>query len=122
MVRRMNHQSPVVAIESRIPMLTIRFARREFSRYSAARIADVTIGAVERPDLALFGEAPSRVVVTCAPGDLEAVRELAGDLPFAVLGVVTGESLRCTMGDEELLALPVSELHGVYESLPDRLA
>ncbi len=84
--------------------------------------ADVTIGAVERPDLALFGEAPSRVVVTCAPGDLEAVRELAGDLPFAVLGVVTGESLRCTMGDEELLALPVSELHGVYESLPDRLA
>ncbi|MBN2203889.1 MAG: phosphoribosylformylglycinamidine synthase subunit PurL [Thermoleophilia bacterium] len=84
--------------------------------------ADVTIGAVERPDLALFGEAPSRVVVTCAPGDLEAVHALAGDLPFAVLGVVTGESLRCTMGDEELLALPVSELHGVYESLPDRLA
>ena len=84
--------------------------------------ADVTIGAVERPDLALFGEAPGRVVVTCAPGDLEIVRELAGNLPFAVLGVVTGEGLRCTMGDEELLALPVSELHGVYESLPDRLA
>jgi phosphoribosylformylglycinamidine synthase len=84
--------------------------------------ADVAIGAVERPDLALFGEAPSRVVVTCAPDDLEAVRELAGELPFAVLGVVTGESLRCTMGGEELLALPVSELHGVYESLPDRLA
>jgi len=84
--------------------------------------ADVTIGAVERPDLALFGEAPSRVVATCAPGDLEAVRELAGDLPCAVLGVVTGESLRCTMGEEELLALPVSELHGAYESLPDRLA
>jgi phosphoribosylformylglycinamidine synthase len=84
--------------------------------------ADVTVGALERPDLALFGEAPSRVVVTCAPGDLEAVRELAGDVPFAVLGVVTGETVRCTMGDEELLALPVSELHGVYESLPDRLA
>jgi phosphoribosylformylglycinamidine synthase len=84
--------------------------------------ADVAIGAVERPDLALFGEAPSRVVITCAPADLEAVRELAGELPFAVLGVVTGEGLRCTMGGEELLALPVSELHGVYESLPDRLA
>ncbi len=84
--------------------------------------ADVAIDAVGRPDLALFGEAPSRVVATCAPNDLDAVHALAGDLPFAVLGVVTGESLRCTMGSEELLALPVSELHGVYESLPDRLA
>ncbi len=68
------------------------------------------------------GEAPSRVVVTCAPGDLDAVRALAGDLPFTVLGVVTGETLRCTMGAEELLALPVSELNRIYESLPERLA
>ncbi len=31
----------------------------------------VAIGAVERPDLALFGEGPSRIVVTVAPDDLE---------------------------------------------------
>ena len=69
-----------------------------------------------------IADAQSRVVVTCTPGDLDAVRALARDLPFTVLGVVTGETLRCTMGGEELLALPVSELHRVYESLPERLA
>ncbi len=84
--------------------------------------ADVAIDAVERPDLALFGEAPGRVVVTCAPDDLEALRALAGDLPFTVLGAVTGETLRCTMGVDELFAVPVNELHRAYESLPERLA
>ena len=84
--------------------------------------AEVALGAVERPDLALFGEAASRVVVTCAPGDLETVRKLAGDLPFTVLGAVTGETLRCSMGVNELFAVPVSELHSAYESLPERLA
>jgi hypothetical protein len=35
---------------------------------------------------------------------------------------VTGTDLRCTMDDKELVAVPVSELHSAYESLPQRLA
>jgi phosphoribosylformylglycinamidine synthase len=79
-------------------------------------------GAAGRPDLALFGEAPTRVVVTCAPAELEAVEALLADVPHRVVGVVTGESLRCTIKSDELFSMPVSALSAAYESLPDRLA
>ena len=56
------------------------------------------------------------------PGKLAALEELLGELPHRVAGRVTGADLRCTMEGEELFAVPVSELHSAYESLPQRLA
>jgi hypothetical protein len=82
----------------------------------------VVAGAADRADLALFGEAPTRVVVTCAPGKVAELESCLGDLPHAIVGRVAGEHLRCTMDGEELFAAPVSELHSAYESLPERLA
>jgi phosphoribosylformylglycinamidine synthase subunit PurL len=82
----------------------------------------VVTGAANRADLALFGEAPTRVIVTCAPDKLEAVLTAFAGLPHRTAGRVTGEHLRCTMDDEELVAVPVAELHSAYESLPQRLA
>ncbi len=84
--------------------------------------AAAVAGAGGRPDLALFGEAPSRIVVSVAPDKCAALEELLGDLPHRVAGRVTGADLRCTMEGEELFAVPVSELHSAYESLPQRLA
>ncbi|HZL64745.1 MAG TPA: phosphoribosylformylglycinamidine synthase subunit PurL [Thermoleophilia bacterium] len=84
--------------------------------------AAAVAGAAGRPDLALFGEAPSRIVVSVAPDKLAALEELLGELPRRVAGRVTKADLRCTMEGEELFAVPVSELHSAYESLPQRLA
>ena len=84
---------------------------------SAAAVA----GAAGRPDLALFGEAPSRVIVTVAPELLGPLDEVLGRLPHRVLGRVTGTNLRCTMQGKELFTVPVGELHSAYESLPQRL-
>jgi len=84
--------------------------------------ASAVAGAAGRPDLALFGEAPSRVIVTVAPELLGPLEALLGDLPHRVAGRVTGADLRCTIEGKELLAVPVSELHSAYESLPQRLA
>jgi phosphoribosylformylglycinamidine synthase subunit PurL len=84
--------------------------------------AAAVTGAAGRPDLALFGEAPTRVVVTCAPEKLADLEAVLGDLPHRTTGRVTGGDLRCTMDAEELFAVPVSELHSAYESLPERLA
>ena len=90
-------------------------------------------GAVDRPrddvrdDIALFGEGPSRIVVTCAPERLVELRALVADdgeglVPLAVLGSVDGGGrLRITTGGEELVDLPVDELLAAYESLPARL-
>jgi phosphoribosylformylglycinamidine synthase len=79
-------------------------------------------GAHVRPDLALFGEAPTRVVVSCAPDKVAELEAVFGDLPHRTAGRVTGADLRCTMDAKELFAVPVSELHSAYESLPERLA
>jgi len=85
---------------------------------SAASVA----GAAGRPDLALFGEAPTRVIVTVAAELLGPLDEVLGGLPHRVLGRVTGADMRCTMEGEELFTVAVSELHSAYESLPQRLA
>jgi phosphoribosylformylglycinamidine synthase II len=84
--------------------------------------AGAVTGAAGRPDLALFGEAPTRVIVTVAAELLGPLDEALGTLPHRVVGRVTGADLRCTMDGEELFTVPVSELHSAYESLPQRLA
>jgi len=84
--------------------------------------AAAVTGAAGRPDLALFGEAPTRVIVSCAPDKLAELDALLGDLPHREVGRVTGTDLRCKMDAKELFAVPVSELHAAYESLPERLA
>jgi phosphoribosylformylglycinamidine synthase II len=79
-------------------------------------------GAADRADLVLFGEAPTRVVVSCAPDKVAELVSVLGDLPHRTVGRVAGADLRCTMDGEELFAVSVSELHSAYESLPQRLA
>lgn len=75
-----------------------------------------------RPDLLLFGEAPSRVVVTVAREHLQQAQAVFGEVQHRVLGRVTGADLRCTMNGRQLLAVPVAELYGAHESLPERLS
>ena len=84
--------------------------------------ATAMTGAAGRTDLALFGEAPTRVVVSCAPEKVAELDKVLGDLPHHTVGRVAGTDLRCTMDVKELFAVPVSELHSAYESLPERLA
>ena len=73
-------------------------------------------------DLALFGEAPTRVVVTCAPDKVAELEASSATSPTARWAGLPVADLRCTMDDKELFAVPVSELHSAYESLPERLA
>jgi hypothetical protein len=95
-----------------------RFLGAEVDLGAAAAVT----GAAGRPDLALFGEAPTRVVVTCARDKVAELEAVLGDLPHRTVGRVAGADLRCTMEGKELFAVPVSELHSAYESLPERLA
>jgi phosphoribosylformylglycinamidine synthase len=75
-----------------------------------------------RPDVALFGEGPTRVIVTCAPADAAALAALAGAVPLTPLGTVGGERLQITAAGDTLVDVSVTELRRSYESLPDRLA
>ena len=102
-----------------------------------------------RADVALFGEGPTRVIVTCAPADAAALADLAtaAGVPLATLGTVAGDSLRIAVegaastgaagsgaadtsaagtstatAGATAIDLPVTALRRAYESLPDRLA
>ncbi len=64
----------------------------------------------------LFGESPSRIVISYAAEKLETVKDLVGDCPFAVIGNVGDDVLRISIGDDEAISSPVSELEAAWET------
>lgn len=74
-----------------------------------------------RQDALLFGEAPSRVVVSLPGHHLDALAGLAEEhgVPFALIGTVGGDRLVVTAGGRMLLDEPVAELERIWrEALP----
>jgi len=70
----------------------------------------------------LFSESPSRIIVSFAPENLEKVKDIAGDCPFAVIGKVGDESLNIKIGEKEIISSPVTEFENAWSnSLETRL-
>lgn len=70
----------------------------------------------------LFGETPSRIIVTFKPENLEKVKETIGDCPFSVIGKVSDDKLFFKVNGEELISDSVSNLEQVWKnSLKNRL-
>jgi phosphoribosylformylglycinamidine synthase len=101
--------------------LAVAIAESCFSSLGRSAVGaeiDVQAGDLSTEAL-LFGESPSRIVVSFAPEDLERVKEVAGDCPFAVIGKVGGSDLKINAGD---VSAPVAELESAWKnSLGDRL-
>ncbi|MBK9153403.1 MAG: phosphoribosylformylglycinamidine synthase subunit PurL [Chloracidobacterium sp.] len=71
----------------------------------------------------LFGETPSRVVVSFKPENLDRVREIAGEVPFIIIGTVGDDILSVIIDGAQALAEPISKLETIWESsLETRLA
>jgi phosphoribosylformylglycinamidine synthase len=64
----------------------------------------------------LFGESPSRIVISFAAEKLEKVRDAIGDCPFELIGTVSGTQLRINVDSDLKLTAPVSELEGAWHS------
>lgn len=64
----------------------------------------------------LFGESPARIVISFSEENLEKVKQIAGDCPFAIIGKVSDDVLRISVGDAEIISAQVSELETVWES------
>ena len=64
----------------------------------------------------LFAESPSRVVISFAPENLDRVKEIAGDVPFAVIGNASDDVLKISIDGGSLVDLPISELESAWES------
>ncbi|MDQ6622248.1 MAG: hypothetical protein M3Y86_02010, partial [Verrucomicrobiota bacterium] len=63
----------------------------------------------------LFGEAQSRIVISIAPADLEAVRSslTSAQLPFSELGTVGGDALQIRLADQTH-RWPIAEIHDLW--------
>jgi phosphoribosylformylglycinamidine synthase len=82
----------------------------------------------KRPDLALFGEAPTLVLVSVAAADAEGFEDLCerAGVPCFLLGQVGGKDLVMTMSGGAAaggagLRIPVADLEDVYESALPRI-
>jgi phosphoribosylformylglycinamidine synthase len=86
----------------------VAIAEKSFSRGLGAQLALDDIS-----EEMLFGEWPTRFVVTVAPEHEEALRELAESVgvPYTKLGTVGGDALK--LGSD---SVSVAELRRAYES------
>jgi len=74
--------------------------------------------AAMRPDAALFGESQSRIVLSAAPKDVDAIGRIADShgAPSAVIGAVGGRSLSVdSPSGARLIDVPVAEMEQRYE-------
>ncbi len=70
----------------------------------------------------LFGETPSRIIVSFAPENAEKIKEIVGDLPFEIIGKVSGGDLKIKIGDAEKISASISELETAWKhSLENQL-
>ncbi|MCE5193219.1 MAG: phosphoribosylformylglycinamidine synthase subunit PurL [Candidatus Cryosericum sp.] len=74
--------------------------------------AHISLPGGVRPDALLFGEAPSRIVVSVAPEDLCALLEMARNagVPATLLGCVGGSDVILEVGGRSIVQAPVTEL------------
>jgi phosphoribosylformylglycinamidine synthase len=72
----------------------------------------------ERLDAQLFGEAPSRIVASVAPEELERLTQIVREwaVPVHVLGHVGGDRLEVRIGAATRVSVPIGGLADAFEN------
>lgn len=69
----------------------------------------------------LFGESPSRIVISFAPENLERIRQIVGDCPFEVIGKVANDTLDINIDGRKVISEYVVKLENSWESALEKL-
>ena len=64
----------------------------------------------------LFGESPSRIIISFSSDDLEKVKTVVGDCPFEVIGKVGKDALSINVDGSEAVSVKVDELEGSWKT------
>jgi len=100
--------------------LAVAIAESCFSSLNRKAVgAEVNLKNEDLSDEALlFGESPSRIVISFAAENLEKILTIAGAYacPFAVIGTVGGANLRIKRNDSEIVSALVAGLEDVWKS------
>jgi phosphoribosylformylglycinamidine synthase len=105
--------------------LAVTLAESSFSSLGRNAIgAEIDLKGPLGPTALLFSESPSRIVVTFAAADANAIQEIAdrNNAPFAILGRVGGTKLTINVNGNEAIDDAVSELEAAWRTaLSDKL-
>jgi phosphoribosylformylglycinamidine synthase len=83
---------------------------------------EVNVPPGRRADEDLFGECGGRVIVSCHPGDLDALRALAAGVPMAPVGTVGGRTVTVRVGEQDA-QVAVARAREAYErAIPEALS
>ena len=70
----------------------------------------------------LFGETPSRVVISFAASDLDRIKEIIGSHLFSIIGTVSDDILSISVAGQTVISSPVAELESIWQgSLAEKL-
>jgi phosphoribosylformylglycinamidine synthase len=97
--------------------LAVALAESCFSSLNRSRVgAEITTESSLSTTSLLFGESPSRIILSFPPSSLTLVEDLAAraNCPITILGHVGGDRLRISCGDKEVISAAVSELENVW--------
>lgn len=64
----------------------------------------------------LFGETPSRILISFSSEQADAVRSAAGLCPFSIIGTVRDDILNISIEGRPVISSPVAELEAIWES------
>jgi phosphoribosylformylglycinamidine synthase subunit PurL len=81
--------------------------------------AEIDLSAADLSGAAvLFGETPSRIVISFAPENLEKIKETAASnkCPLEIIGKVAGTELKIRIGATEIVSAAVKELQNAWEN------
>ena len=82
--------------------------------------ADVNLD-TDSVDAFLFGETPSRVVVSFPANHLDRVAEIVGDHPFELIGSVGGQSLKVSINETVEIDVDVRDIEQIWSNALDRI-
>ncbi len=97
--------------------LAVTIAESCFSSLGREAVgAEIELSTPLGREVLLFGESPSRIVISFSPENLDFVRKLVVNCPFEVIGKVSGDMLKIAVNGTEIVSAPIAELETVWES------
>ncbi|HMQ03232.1 MAG TPA: phosphoribosylformylglycinamidine synthase subunit PurL [Pyrinomonadaceae bacterium] len=64
----------------------------------------------------LFGETPSRILISFSSDQADAVRATVGSCPFSIIGAVRDDMLSISIDGRPVISSPVADLEAIWES------
>jgi len=96
--------------------IAVALAEKCFAKGVGARVNLASRGLPG--EFVLFGEDASRIVVSCDPGNVGRIQQIAGDSGISadMIGETIPETLEISLDGRVVVSAPVSDLKGAYES------